>query len=147
GNTYVRIPAGGYATFDALPNYSTVLRVNNNGNVGIGNANPNYTLDVAGTINSVDALAGPAGPHGVGGQLVARSGNRFSVDWNNGLQFYIDYTNVKTFVIDHPSDPERYLVHSAIEGPEWGAVYYRGTARLHHGVARVVLPDYFEALT
>ena len=31
----------------------------------------------------------------------------------------------KTFVIDHPIDPERYLVHACVEGPESG-VYYRG---------------------
>ena len=31
----------------------------------------------------------------------------------------------KTFVIDHPLDPERYLVHACLEGPEAG-VYYRG---------------------
>jgi hypothetical protein len=148
GNTYVRIPPGGFATFDGLPSYSTVMRVNNNGTVGIGTPSPNYPLDVAGTIHSSDALAGSAGPNGIGGQLVARSGNRFSVDWDgSNLQFYVDVTNVKTFVIDHPTDPDRYLVHSAIEGPEWGAVYYRGTAKLHHGVARVVLPAYFEALT
>ncbi|MFG3705815.1 hypothetical protein ACGF7U_13930 [Micromonospora sp. NPDC047670] len=57
----------------------------------------------------------------------------------------------KQFAIDHPLDApdatqRRQLIHAAIEGPENG-VYYRGEARLSDGVARVDLPDYFEALT
>jgi hypothetical protein len=53
---------------------------------------------------------------------------------------------LKRFQIDHPLFPgEKYLVHAAIEGPEYG-VYYRGEARLEGGVARVELPAYFEKL-
>jgi hypothetical protein len=52
----------------------------------------------------------------------------------------------KTFVIDHPLDPDRYLVHATVEGPE-AAVYYRGTGRLVAGRADVELPDYADALT
>jgi hypothetical protein len=52
----------------------------------------------------------------------------------------------KTFIIDHPLEPNRYLVHATLEGPE-AAVFYRGTARLQNGRAEVALPDYFEALT
>ncbi len=52
----------------------------------------------------------------------------------------------KTFIIDNPLDKDRYIVHASIEGPE-GAVYYRGSARLQHGVAKVMLPHYFEGLT
>jgi hypothetical protein len=51
----------------------------------------------------------------------------------------------KSFRIDHPLDPDKALVHAAIEGPEL-AVYYRGEARLEGGVARVELPAYFEKL-
>ncbi len=52
----------------------------------------------------------------------------------------------KTFIINHPQGDERYLVHATLEGPE-AAVFYRGTARLVAGEARVALPRYFEALT
>lgn len=55
-------------------------------------------------------------------------------------------SSFKTFIIDHPQRPDRYLVHATLEGPE-GAVYYRGSARLERGRARVQLPGYFEALT
>ena len=53
----------------------------------------------------------------------------------------------KTFVIDHPVDPDRYLVHACLEGPE-AAVFYRGKAQLDAAGSReIVLPAYFDALT
>ena len=53
----------------------------------------------------------------------------------------------KTFVIDHPTDPDRYLVHVCLEGPE-AAVFYRGEVTLDGSSrATVTLPDYFDALT
>ncbi|MBK9711337.1 MAG: LamG domain-containing protein [Kouleothrix sp.] len=52
----------------------------------------------------------------------------------------------KFFRIAHPTVPGRDLVHACLEGPENG-VYYRGTARLVDGAARIRLPEYFEALT
>lgn len=70
----------------------------------------------------------------------------------------VSATGTKTFVIDHPTKPENYLVHAAIEGPT-SDVYYRGQGRLEpdygyldDGSARVArtvvtLPDYFENLT
>ena len=38
-----------------------------------------------------------------------------------------------------------HLVHSTLEGPEYG-VYYRGSAQLSGGSVKVDLPEYFEAL-
>lgn len=53
----------------------------------------------------------------------------------------------KNFQIDHPLDPaKKFLVHSALEGPEV-AVYYRGEAQLVNGEVEIALPSYFEALT
>lgn len=52
----------------------------------------------------------------------------------------------KSFIIDHPDDPDKYLVHVALEGPEV-AVFYRGTAQLTHGRAVISLPAYFDSLT
>ncbi|MBI5571100.1 MAG: hypothetical protein HY914_14240 [Desulfomonile tiedjei] len=55
-------------------------------------------------------------------------------------------TGLKNFQIAHPIEPERkWLVHSALEGPE-AAVYYRGEAQLHNGKVVIALPSYFEAL-
>lgn len=55
-------------------------------------------------------------------------------------------TGTKNFDIPHPSDPNRRLVHAALEGPEAG-VYYRGVGELVSGTATIELPEYFEALT
>ena len=59
----------------------------------------------------------------------------------------------KNFEIEHPlasdESPNKYnmmhLVHSTLEGPEYG-VYYRGSAQLDSGAVKVDLPEYFEAL-
>jgi len=53
---------------------------------------------------------------------------------------------VKAFKIGHPLDEDKFLIHSAIEGPE-SAVYYRGEAQLEEGAVTIQLPDYFEELT
>jgi hypothetical protein len=48
----------------------------------------------------------------------------------------------KTFVIDHPTDANKYLVHSCLEGPEAG-VYYRGKGVIDNGKSTVItLPSY-----
>lgn len=59
----------------------------------------------------------------------------------------------KNFEIEHPlasdESPNKYnmmhLVHSTLEGPEYG-VYYRGSSQLNSGAVKVDLPEYFEAL-
>jgi hypothetical protein len=51
----------------------------------------------------------------------------------------------KTFVINHPTKPDNYLVHAAIEGPEAG-VYYRGEAKIENDkFVKITLPDYVSA--
>lgn len=72
-------------------------------------------------------------------------GNDLHHNWGGPYNIFVDVTNVKTFVIDHPLDPERYLVHAAVEGPE-GGVFYRGQSQLVNGWVQVDLPSYFEAL-
>lgn len=67
-----------------------------------------------------------------------QNGNRIPL--GQGLGAY------KTFVLPHPTDPDRWLVHAAVEGPE-AAVYHRGVAELVDGLAVVELPPYFEAST
>ncbi|MCB2219859.1 MAG: hypothetical protein KQI35_05630 [Bacteroidetes bacterium] len=53
-----------------------------------------------------------------------------------------------SFLIDHPLDPENKLLrHNFMESPE-NLVVYRGKIKLNSkGVTKVMLPDYFEALT
>ena len=52
-----------------------------------------------------------------------------------------------SFRIDHPLDPaNKYLYHSFVESPDMMNVYNGNVTTDRHGVATVVLPDYFEAL-
>lgn len=69
--------------------------------------------------------------------------------WDNSQRWgglKLPVLGYKTFVVDHPLDPDRYLVHATLEGPE-PAVYYRGTGQLAGGRTEVCLPDYADALT
>jgi hypothetical protein len=63
----------------------------------------------------------------------------------NTLTKEITHDVPKTFIIDHPTDPDRYLVHACLEGPESG-VYYRGVSRLTDGETWVELPPYVSSL-
>ena len=52
----------------------------------------------------------------------------------------------KTFIIEHPVDPQKYLVHSCLEGPEAG-IFYRGTGEIINNNSVVVhLPKYTQFL-
>ena len=75
-----------------------------------------------------------------------------AVSTQSGMLFYntgtseIQYIeSSKTFVIDHPVDPDRYLVHACLEGPEAG-VYYRGESKIDQASVVVRLPEYVESL-
>jgi hypothetical protein len=82
------------------------------------------------------------------------AGHLLGMSWDSSvLHFWVDVTNVvslngngatKNFIIPHPTSPDRYLVHTTLEGPE-NAVYYRGTSHLQAGTAEISLPNYFEA--
>jgi len=52
-----------------------------------------------------------------------------------------------SFKIDHPLDPaNKYLSHSFVESPDMMDVYNGNITTNKHGVATVILPEYFEAL-
>jgi len=46
----------------------------------------------------------------------------------------------------HPTDTSKTIVYGALEGGEAGT-YYRGTAQLEKGMARVDLPEHFRLVT
>lgn len=52
----------------------------------------------------------------------------------------------KNFVIPHPTEDNKTLHHSCVEGPEH-AVFYRGESKTKGSSVEITLPDYFEALT
>ena len=63
----------------------------------------------------------------------------------DGELTFLNTTSAKSFVIEHPADPDRYLVHACLEGPESG-VYYRGEAELKDGEIWIELPSYVSRL-
>lgn len=138
--------------------------VDQEGNMGVGTSMPSEQLHVAGNSYTEGLVMGGGSDGKFGSSAVisgfdTRYGQRPFLFYYNetgspqtSIQIHAinptnpDQTVFKTFIIDHPVDPRRYLVHAALEGPE-GAVYYRGSARLEGGEARIALPPYFEALT
>jgi hypothetical protein len=70
-----------------------------------------------------------------------------------GMLFYTALTNEvryitasKTFVIDHPLNPNKYLIHACLEGPEAG-IYYRGQSEIiENKKVSILLPDYVSTL-
>jgi hypothetical protein len=76
---------------------------------------------------------------------------RTSTDTSNVMVYNtttseVTYTTGKTFIIDHPLNPDRYLVHACLEGPEVG-VYYRGKGTIARNTTFTVitLPAYVSA--
>jgi hypothetical protein len=92
-----------------------------------------------------------------GSALNGNQTNAFFVDpirnFSNANVLTYDTTNKeityvsKTFVIQHPTNPNKYLVHGCLEGPESG-VYYRGKAMIPDGSTStdVKLPEYVPSL-
>jgi hypothetical protein len=112
--------------------------------------------------NTESTSGGAAGvfvAHGGGGLILSGlSGSSykgvFSVD-AAGNGFYAGNLTVKgnvskgggSFKIDHPLDPaNKYLSHSFVESPDMMNVYNGNITTDRHGLATVILPEYFEAL-
>ena len=74
---------------------------------------------------------GPMGPTGINGHT-----------GTTGITGTTGPTGSKTFIINHPIDPNRYLVHGCLEGPEVG-VYYRGISEIVNNESLTIeLPSY-----
>jgi hypothetical protein len=117
---------------------------------GINNAAGGFAVSSANTATGTGvSLAGNV-------VIVAFNGNKglFSVD-NSGNGSFAGNLNVTgkltkgsgSFKIDHPLDPaNKYLSHSFVESPDMMNVYNGNVTTDRHGLATVVLPDYFESL-
>jgi hypothetical protein len=95
------------------------------GNVSIGNTGINASIGADGSANFKGnvAIVGDLAVNGT----VSKGGGSFK--------------------IDHPLDPAgKYLSHSFVESPDMMNVYNGNVVTDQHGMATVVLPDYFEAL-
>ncbi|MEJ2709181.1 MAG: hypothetical protein P8074_16335 [Anaerolineales bacterium] len=75
----------------------------------------------------------------------------------NDIYSYIAYSSgstnygilsngAKAFVQQNPNDPSESIIYASLEGGEAGT-YYRGTAQLTNGVARITLPEHYSLVT
>ena len=66
--------------------------------------------------------------------------------WYDTTSQLYKYDAAKTFVIDNPVNPNKYLIHACLEGPEAG-VYYRGKGEIvNSDNITIELPYYVSAL-
>ncbi|MGO9087673.1 MAG: hypothetical protein ACLQBK_20860 [Candidatus Sulfotelmatobacter sp.] len=123
------------------------------GVAGLNSATSGPAIGVQGVTNS------PAGAGGVftnlsgGTSIVFNAAGAgyttvFSVDASGNVTMKGRLTKGSgSFKIDHPLDPaNKYLSHSFVESPDMMNVYNGNITTDKHGLATVVLPDYFEAL-
>jgi hypothetical protein len=60
--------------------------------------------------------------------------------------YKVSVVSGKSFVIDHPTNNDKYLVHTCLEGPEVG-VYYRGEGVITNNESTIIkLPDYVDKI-
>jgi hypothetical protein len=163
-----------FSTTDGATGVSGFEGASTGGVIGVGGSTSstsgtgvfgNATATSGPTIGVRGVATSPAGAAGVflnlsGGAsqvLVGQGANFaqvFTVD-ASGNGFYAGNLNVTgkltkgsgSFKIDHPLDPaNKYLSHSFVESPDMMNVYNGNVTTDRHGLATVVLPDYFEAL-
>jgi len=126
---------------------------------GSAQATSGFTVGVEGATSSPGGTAGQfVNISGSGKVLLGQSGSNyntiFSVDASGNGSFAgnLNVTGKLTkgsgsFKIDDPLDPaHKYLSHSFVESPDMMNVYNGNVTTDKHGLATVVLPDYFEAL-
>ena len=128
---------------------------------GAAAASPNFVAGVRGDVASANTFS--AGVYGVSSSA-ASSGGFFDNTGAGTLRSFlatrisaIDYglytdaairggslsiTGVKSFVSPHPEDPSLEIKYASVEAPTVD-VYFRGTARIVNGTARIEVPDHF----
>jgi len=94
------------------------------------------------TGNTIVRITSPVS--GAGGFISVRnsSGTQTAgIDGSTGQVF----GNSKSFIVADPSDSNRMIKYTSVEGPE-AAIYVRGTASLVSGQGHIEFPDHFSAM-
>jgi hypothetical protein len=119
----------------------TYFQVDNNANINTsGGLTANGPSNLNGQVNANNGFN--AQNVNVPGQIIAQSITVQNLQVTGNLS-----KPQGTFKIDHPLDPaNKFLYHSFVESPDMMNIYNGNIVTDKHGVATVVLPDYFEAL-
>ncbi|MES2797025.1 MAG: hypothetical protein V4683_13730 [Bacteroidota bacterium] len=155
-----------YAGVDAN-NSNELMRIAGNGAVSIGTNNNTAQLSIADNKFTngllIDALNTPGGNAlkvigtanitgntNLDNNLIVEGATDIGGTTTIGGNLSVSGTLSKgsgTFKIDHPMDPEnKYLYHSFIESPDMMNIYNGNIITNKEGIAKVVLPSYFEGL-
>jgi hypothetical protein len=107
---------------------------------------------------NLTGMHGPTGPQGDTGLSPFTQVDDNTISYTGTIQvntitgqtgsfnFLVIAGTNKPFIMDHPVNPEKYLVHVCLEGPEAG-VYYRGKSEITNHVSKTIeLPNYVETL-
>ncbi len=121
---------------------------NTYGVAGGGASSTIYSAAVFGNVTQSPSNAGYFLNNGNGiNTFLATSylGTDYAVESNgaiNGTALYITGLP-KNFVAPHPLDPSKEIRYASVEAPTVD-VYFRGTATLANGYARIAVPDHFQ---
>jgi hypothetical protein len=171
---FMDIGLNGTGNFVVENSDAPVLTVTTLGNVGIGNSNPFAKLNVVGSVfQSAGPVNFNPSADGIDGNMSIGSSGVYpnmklyvtSVLENTlyctnpnpagRAAFFggrVEFNGIITkpggsFKIDHPLDPEnKYLSHSFVESPDMMNVYNGNITTDANGDARVMMPEWFEAL-
>lgn len=152
------------------------LNVGNDGNVGIGTANPNSKLEVAGELRVSNSVGTPLfrvhenSQNGNGTVRLNSSTGKLNLmldqilgnrGWIGVMDQFASYqaamfvssddngyvvADTKNFRVPNPRNMAEDIYYACVEGPE-AAAYVRGTAKLVNGRAHVELPVHFTDVT
>ena len=93
-------------------------------------------------MSNVTGATGPTGPM----PTITQLNTATNIVWYDTTTQELFYDTNKTFVINNPVNPNKYLVHACLEGPEAG-VYYRGKGEIENDTSvTIYLPYYVSAL-
>ncbi|HED64837.1 MAG TPA: collagen-like protein [Planctomycetes bacterium] len=143
-------PPGTSSWVDGNGTTSTTVRV------GIGTSTPTAPLELFSTndtvmISSESQAPGSIGVKGKGVTGVRGDGANFGVVGSGGVmgifaQGNLGASGTKSFIQPNPLDPSQVVRFVCLEGNESGT-YFRGTAKLVNGVARIPVPEDFRLVS
>ncbi len=140
---YGSAPLNGVAAYSSNGNGFYVAHAADDG-LEIADGQASYGVYIPG-VSTTGVIANAAQ---LGGYFHETTNNIESrIAWRTGgINYGILSNGAKAFVQANPTDASKSIIYISLEGGEAGT-YYRGTAQLLDGTARVTLPEHFSLVT